>query len=133
MSKVSLPRDLVNIIKKFSVLDDWTIEYDDDWTIEYDIDGDYKGQCVVNTDQKHAVIYAWPKGKKCPKDYFLHEVIHIVFSATDGCYEREEIAIRDMCKYIVKLQKNCNQLKRKVDDAREWFNTGIVKQTANWK
>lgn len=79
-----------------------------DWTIECDLASEYKGQCSFDPTTKRAVIYGWSGGKE-PDDYFLHEILHVlikdvVYSHATTPYkvarEREELLVRDICKYI---------------------------------
>jgi len=96
-----MPRELKRIIKRFRILDDWTIKYD--------TQNEYKGQCSVSEKRKLAVIYDWGSRGR-PKDYFLHEVLHIVFRAVMYSRkvdkylcgrENEEISVQDLCIYIL--------------------------------
>jgi len=68
-----------------------------DWQIELDSKSIYKGQVNLNPKTKKAVIYDWEGN--APKDFLLHEILHIVFRASDT-REKEELSIQDLCKII---------------------------------
>lgn len=74
----------------------------DDWKISYDAKAPYKAQCCHNKETKRATIYAWPARKRVAKDYFFHEVLHIVFAAHRSLPSRlrkeaEELIVQDLC------------------------------------
>lgn len=89
---------------KFRVLEDWKISY-------YSGDGTYVDQCFCNIDVKKATIYAPSKCNKNP-DYFLHEVLHVMFCAVrndqvtrnvynlDKTKESEEQSVHDLCNLV---------------------------------
>ncbi len=98
-----IPRELARIIRRFRILRDWKIEYD--------TKSIYKAQVAVNAEKKTAVIFDW-EGRPRPKDYFLHEVLHIVFYAVSysrkidkSAKQTEEMCVQDLCAQFMKLQK----------------------------
>ena len=80
-------------VKKFRILKDWNIKFEKNSI--------YKGQVNYNPEIKVAVIYDWPN-KNRPKDYYLHEVLHIAFRVAENSREKQELFIQDLCKLISK-------------------------------
>ena len=87
---------------KFRLLKGWKITYGDDG-------GGYRGQCVKNTRDCIGNIYPWSDTEEPPKDYFLHELMHMAIAAMqldNKCIpygirrENEEIFVQDLCVLI---------------------------------
>jgi len=95
------PPDLIDKMKqdinfwkeKFRVLVDWEIEFDDQ--------SEFKGQTGINTATKHAVIYGWDNETKVPKEYILHEIIHIAIRAVENDIDKDEILVQDLSKMLI--------------------------------
>lgn len=75
----------------------------DGWNISLDRRSRYKGQTNINAAKRTAVIYDWPPGEAVPRDFYLHEVLHIVLRAGygSGNLGRDEQVIRDLCRVFV--------------------------------
>jgi len=75
------------------------------WKIRFDYESEDKGRCYHNSKKRTAVIYDWGK-KRMPKDYLLHEILHICQAEmwSLGWEDREieeEMFIQDLCRMII--------------------------------
>ena len=70
------------------------------WNIKIDSNSRYKGQTNFNSKTKKAVIYDWENESETPKDFFLHEILHIVFVASNT-RKKEELFIQDLCRFFL--------------------------------
>jgi hypothetical protein len=85
--------ELAAVVSQFRVLNSWTVTYDP--TVMY------KNGCEWNKETKRAAIYGWGGIGPQPKDYLLHEVLHIAFhAATADDKALEEMFVRDLCRII---------------------------------
>ena len=94
MNKNHPLKRLEALVKRFRLLDGWTIEYDER--------SEYKGQCAVNEENKRATIYAWGKGPEAP-DYLLHELLHCAIRSLRVAKDKraaEETLVQDICKLV---------------------------------
>lgn len=91
--------EIVRLRKYLRILDDWKIDFVKSKT--------YFNQCVYNIDIKCAVIYNF-KGKM-PKDYLLHEMMHIALAEiykdkSDTERIKEEQFVRAVCNILIPNQ-----------------------------
>ena len=52
-----------------------------DWDIYWKGLGRRRAQCRIDPKRRQAVIADWHKGKPMPRDYILHEMLHICIGA----------------------------------------------------
>ena len=96
------PRDQIRFWKKqFRVLDSWRFYFAPK--------SEYKGQAHVHYKKKTCTIYdlpSWNGKKGMPKDYILHEVLHVAQRAVTGHrkhkdkMEAEELFVQDICDVV---------------------------------
>lgn len=98
---MKLQEDINEIRKHFRILEGWEITLNKD--------SKYKAQQCSNVQTKMATIYDWPDDN-VPKDYILHELLHICLRAihhSQGYLRKEEEEfIQDLCE--IWKQKDIN-------------------------
>lgn len=77
----------------------------DGWKIEYNQTLINKTQCEWDVDKKQATIYRFGRKGRTPKDYILHEMIHIALASifkgkTKKEMKVEQEFIRALCGLI---------------------------------
>ena len=84
------------------------------WRVTFNTTHEYKGQCNISPVRNSATIYEWG-GTRVPKDYILHEMLHIAFKALYRMNEYperrecEESLIQYMC-YITRKKKSLTNI-----------------------
>ena len=78
-----------------------------DWKIAVEADGEYKGQVHINVIDKVAIICPWELDSEQPKNYILHELLHVCLRAIicnmsiSGRRKAEEEFVQDLCSLIM--------------------------------
>lgn len=102
---------------KFRILQDWKIEY---------ILGTGR-YCSVTKNVKLRKAYIYPFRGRPPKDYFLHEIIHLCVAeikngpcdkvyygmVDSSAYEKEEIFVQDLCQIMKIRPGGCSPTARR--------------------
>ena len=52
-----------------------------DWDIHWKGLGRRRAQCRIDPQRRQAIIADWHKGRPMPRDYILHEILHICVGA----------------------------------------------------
>lgn len=92
--------------KRFRILKDWKVTY---------CKPSKKNAAIANIGQnaRRAFIYGWPRGEKEPKEFLIHEMLHVVAKALvwidrrhhKEYHEMEEELVQDLCVLIFTKDK----------------------------
>jgi len=76
----------------FRGLSDWIVEYFED-------EKGTSGQCTCYHEEKRAVIFPCPR-KVGINRYVFHEMLHIALFAAGRGKKKQEVFVRDLCRYV---------------------------------
>lgn len=96
MQLKSMNKELIRLKNSFGLLRNWRIRL-----VKHK---KYAAEVSFDEEHRKAVIYAWPSNTEQPKDFLLHEILHLALRELD-CrnkagtgYEAEEQLVQDICK-----------------------------------
>jgi hypothetical protein len=74
-----------------------------DWNVRFNHTSEHKGKVTTNPDLPRATFFPWPEGENTPKDFYLHEILHLALrqykrTPESEDFDVEEQLVRDICR-----------------------------------